>query len=132
MSVLDELFEVVKVVCERVYVFYFNFLVGVVFWILDGMIFIGCNVENVFYLVSVCVEGGVVSVMIVVGYREIEEVVVIGDVVLCMFCGMCCQCFVEFGMENLVVYVVDFNGIRCSFFFEELLFVVFEFEDKKD
>lgn len=50
-----------------VYVLYFNFKVGVVIWGVDGEVYVGCNVENVVYLEGICVEVGVIVVMVVVG-----------------------------------------------------------------
>lgn len=53
--------------CEMVYVFYLNFKVGVVVCVFDGEVYVGCNVENVVYFEGICVEVGVIVVMVVVG-----------------------------------------------------------------
>ena len=74
MSDLDALFEAAKAVRENAYAPYSNFLVGAALRAPDGTVFIGCNVENASYPVSVCAEGGAVSAMIAAGYREIAEI----------------------------------------------------------
>jgi len=132
MSVLDDLFEAAKAVREKAYAPYSNFLVGAALRTPDGTVFTGCNVENASYPVSVCAEGGAVGAMIAAGYREIAEVVVIGDAALCTPCGMCRQRLKEFGTDDLVVHVANLDGIRRSFTMDELLPAAFELEDKKD
>ena len=128
MSDLDALFEAAKAVRENAYAPYSNFLVGAALRAPAGTVFIGCNVENASYPVSVCAEGGAVSAMIAAGYREIAEAVVIGDAALCTPCGMCRQRLKEFGTDDLVVHVADLDGIRRSFTMDELLPAAFELE----
>lgn len=132
MSDLDALFEAARTVRERAYAPYSNFLVGAALRAPDGTVFIGCNVENASYPVSVCAEGGAVSAMIAAGYREIAEAVVVGDAALCTPCGVCRQRLKEFGTDDLIVHVADLNGIKRSFSMDELLPAAFELEQKKD
>lgn len=114
-------------VWENVYVFYLKFKVGVVVQIDDGLIFVGCNVENVVYFEGICVEVGVIVVMVVVGgqIKIIVVVVIVDCLMLVMFCGGCCQKIVEFVDLDVIVMMVMVDGVMMEMKVCDLLFGVF-------
>lgn len=86
-----ELKKLVVKVSENVYVFYLKFLVGVVLCIVEGKIFIGCNVENISYGLVNCVECIVIFKVVLEGYKDFLEIVIYGNIEeLIFFCGVCC------------------------------------------
>lgn len=74
-----EFLDVVCKVWDNVYVFYLCFKVGVVVCGVLGVVYYGCNVENVVYFEGICVEVGVIVLMVVSGEMCLIEVVVIVD-----------------------------------------------------
>ena len=75
---VHELFEQAKAVQARAYAPYSHFLVGAAILSPSGNIYVGCNVENAAYGLTLCAETAAITAMIHAGYREIHEMVVIG------------------------------------------------------
>ena len=130
MSALDALFAKALEAREKAYAPYSNFHVGAAIRTPSGEVFIGCNVENASYPISVCAEGGAISAMIAAGHRQICEAVVVADAALCTPCGACRQRLAEFAADDLVVHVADLDKIKRSFTMDELLPAAFELLEK--
>lgn len=74
----------------KVYVLYLCYCVGVVVFVIDGRIVVGCNVENVFYGVMFCVECVLVGDLYMLGGGKfVVFVCVNNDGEMIMLCGCC-------------------------------------------
>ena len=77
---------------------YSRFPVGAAVLTEDGQVFLGCNVENSSFGLTVCAERNAVAAAIVAGQRPVAAAVVAntGDIVPC---GACRQVLSEFGRD---------------------------------
>ncbi len=89
---------------ENAYAPYSNFHVGAAVLSSDGEIFIGCNVENISYGLSMCAERNAVGAAITAGKKELEAIAVYtSDSPLVMPCGACRQVLAEFKIKYVIV-----------------------------
>jgi cytidine deaminase len=104
---------------ERAYVPYSRFAVGAALLGRSGRVYLGCNVENVSYGLTVCAERVAVFDAVSEGERVFEAIAVVtsngGSP-----CGACRQVLAEFDAQ-MVVHVADTEGQYRSFTVEELL-----------
>lgn len=101
----DELVAAALVARQRAYAPYSNFLVGAALRAANGDIFVGCNVENASYGLTLCAERAAMVQAVSSGHREFHALAVAasGGVTPC---GACRQVLAEFG-DQLAVLVVD-------------------------
>ncbi|MFD1911362.1 cytidine deaminase [Halodurantibacterium flavum] len=122
MSLLDA----ARSVRENAYVPYSRFKVGAAIRAASGMIYSGCNVENVAYPEGTCAEAGAISAMVAAGETRIEEVVVIADSPLPVSpCGGCRQKIAEFAGPSVKVTMTTLEGNSQTLTVAELLPGVF-------
>jgi cytidine deaminase len=70
----------------------------------DGRVFVGCNVENASYGLTLCAECGLVSALHAAGRRRLVAVsVVAGDGAPLVPCGRCRQLLLEAGGPGLLL-----------------------------
>ena len=118
MALLDE----ARKVRERAYAPYSNFKVGAAVRGLSGVIYRGCNVENVAYPEGTCAEAGAIAAMIAAGETELIEVAVIADSPEPVPpCGGCRQKLAEFGRSHTPVLLATVGGKRLASTVGELL-----------
>lgn len=80
-----------------------GFLVGAALWTEDGQIFVGANVENASYGLTLCAERSAVSALVSGGRRDFGAVYVVGDSPGPVTpCGACRQVLHEFSPGALV------------------------------
>ncbi|MEJ7842041.1 MAG: cytidine deaminase [Rubrobacter sp.] len=118
---VDSLMRAAREVAERAYAPYSNFLVGAAILTEGGSVYVGCNVENASYGLSICAERNAATTMISAGGddRRIKSVAVFSPKAApCFPCGACRQFLREFGCEEVVVE--DASGLR-RYPFEEML-----------
>lgn len=83
---------------------YSRFRVGCAIETMDGSIFLGTNVENASYGLTVCAERTAAFAAVAAGHREFRRVAIATDVEIGSApCGACRQVLYEFGGPNLDV-----------------------------
>ena len=94
---------------EHAYAPYSGFKVGAALRAADASIFVGCNVENASYGLSMCAERNAVGSAIGAGHQEFVALAIVADSdPIVMPCGMCRQVILEFS-RTLVVRCYDLN-----------------------
>ncbi len=116
----DVLREKAIAVRHHAYVPYSHFPVGAALLSRDGQIFIGCNVENASYPLSLCAERAAVASAVSSGSRLFDAIFIVGDKSLAMPCGGCRQVLSEFGDLHVYVSYGDGQDIK-HFWLHELL-----------
>jgi len=107
MSLLDD----AKAVRENAHVPYSQFKVGAAIRAASGMIYSGCNVENVSYPEGTCAEAGAIAAMVAAGETALTEVYVIADSPMPVSpCGGCRQKLAEFGKGHVPVIMGTIAG----------------------
>ena len=114
---------------------YSHFTVGAALLDEDGRVFLGCNVENASYGLSLCAERGAVSAAVAAGSRRFAAIAVAGGkegepCKITSPCGACRQVLAEWGNPNLKVYLVKENGWE-TFLLKDLLPQAFQLEKGK-
>ncbi len=101
----DELIAAACDVRQRAYAEYSKFLVGAAIRATSGEIFIGCNVENASYGLTICAERAAVFAAVAAGQRQFDAVAIAtsgGHPP----CGACRQVLAEF-CDELPILLVD-------------------------
>lgn len=93
---------------ERAYAPYSHFAVGAALRAADGAIYVGCNVENASYGLTICAERNAVAHAVASGARDLVALAVVTENGVTP-CGACRQVLVEFGPEMTVI-VADTRG----------------------
>ncbi|WP_254871262.1 cytidine deaminase [Pseudooceanicola sp. HF7] len=107
-----DLLEAATAVRENAYAPYSNFKVGAAIRSASGVVYSGCNVENVAYPEGTCAEAGAIAAMVAAGETELTEVLVIADSPTpTPPCGGCRQKLVEFGGPEVKLTMVTSGGI---------------------
>jgi cytidine deaminase len=117
-----DLQEAAVMVRENAHAPYSNFKVGAAIRSASGVIFAGCNVENVAYPQGTCAEAGAIAAMVAAGERVLTEVyVVAGSEKPVTPCGGCRQKLAEFGTGDVVVTMATTSGVEQTATLGDLL-----------
>ena len=96
---------------ERAYAPYSNFKVGCGIVTEDGQLYLGCNVENASYGLTLCAESGAISSMLADGGKCIDAVVIVSHADKpCTPCGACRQRLWEHGTAQTKVFLYTANS----------------------
>lgn len=104
----DALVDAALAVRENAHAPYSNYPVGAAIETRSGRIYVGCNVENASYGLTLCAERSAIAQMVAAGERDPVAVVVAtrgprpGTP-----CGMCRQTFAEFARDLDVMLIVE-------------------------
>jgi cytidine deaminase len=119
---LDTLIEAAAQVRERAYAPYSRFKVGAAVLSSRGQIYVGCNVENASYGLTLCAERAAIAMAVAAGDGRIVAVsVVTGAKAPAPPCGMCLQALAEFGGTAARVVLATLRGERKQFTLGELM-----------
>ena len=98
---IDEAFEAK----ERAYAPYSGFKVGAALLCADGNVYLGCNIENASYPVTLCAERAAIASAVADGNRDFRAIVITGGDDFCPPCGMCRQALSEFCDKDFKVII---------------------------
>ena len=111
---------------ENAYAPYSRFKVGAAIRASSGVIYSGCNVENVAYPEGTCAEAGAIAAMVAAGDTGIAEILVIADSPAPVPpCGGCRQKIAEFAGPEVQVILCTTDGQRRAVTVADLLPGVF-------
>lgn len=124
----EELLKLAKTVAENAYSPYSNLRVGAALLTQDNQIYLGCNVENSSYGLSICAERVAVFNAVANGKRNFRKIAVItSEGKGIMPCGACRQVLSEFN-ENAEIVTLDGEGNIIKFRLSDLLPYSFKFK----
>lgn len=107
---------------ENAYAPYSNFKVGAAIRSDRGVIYAGCNVENVAYPEGTCAEAGAIAAMVAAGETRLVEVFVVADSPHPVTpCGGCRQKLAEFGTGDVVITMANLDGVEEKITLADLL-----------
>lgn len=115
---------------KNAYAPYSNYSVGAAVLTDSGEIFIGANVENVAYPVTICGERAAIFAAVTNGHRSFQAIAVVtknGGTP----CGSCRQVMAEFGLDTIVLIANETGEILQTVTVGDLLPGAFSEEDLK-
>jgi cytidine deaminase len=111
----DSLIEAARAAQRRAYAPYSRYHVGAALEAEDGAVFVGCNVENASYGLTICAERAAVAAAVAAGARRIRRAVVVTDSdPPAAPCGACRQVLNEFGADMTVEAVGPAGSLRWA------------------
>ena len=120
-ATVERLVAAARQVAEYAYVPASGFHVGAAVLAADGEVYVGCNVENASYGLTICAERSAIFQAVAGGARRIEAVAVATPgAEPTSPCGACRQVLSEFG-PDMAVILIGRDGARRDHRLSELL-----------
>lgn len=132
----ERLIEAAREARDFAYARYSKFPVGAAVLTSSGRVFVGANVENASYGLTMCAERVAIFAAVAAGERVIRSVAVVtGASSVTPPCGACRQVIVEFGPDS-TIFAANLESERAVWLARELLPHAFgsaslEFSDEK-
>lgn len=109
-DVLPDLTARARAVRKLAHAPYSGFQVGAALESTDGQVFVGCNVENLSFGLTICAERNAVFAAVAAGVRTFRQIVIVADSKEPVSpCGACRQVLSEFN-ETLDITSVNLQG----------------------
>jgi cytidine deaminase len=125
----ESLVAAAEAVRERAWAPYSAYPVGAALESESGEVFVGCNVENASFGLTICAERGAVMAAVAAGHRSFRRIAIAtNDVLPTPPCGACRQVLAEFAPELEIVSVAGGRSQRWTL--NELLPARFLFEGR--
>lgn len=121
--ILAHLHEVAREAQEHAYAPYSHYRVGAALLTSDGEEFIGANVENASYSVTICAERVALGSAVAAGKRDFDAIAIAVDGPTGPPCGSCRQALAEFAPDLRVLF--PYEGELTLMSLRELLPVQF-------
>ncbi|MGE5415230.1 MAG: cytidine deaminase [Acidobacteriota bacterium] len=115
----QELFEIAIDVQNNAYAPYSGFKVGAVL-VADGLMFSGCNVENISYGLTICAERAAIAKAISSGKTSFEKLLIVGGDTMLYPCGACLQVLAEF-QTDMKITCANNKGEMKTYSLSDLL-----------
>ena len=107
---------------DRAYCPYSNFPVGAAIQTADGSVFVGCNIENRTFGLTVCAERVAVHSAVAHGHENVVAVAVVTDTQPPSApCGQCREVLTEFGRPDLPLLLANVQGDQVEHTLADLL-----------
>lgn len=123
----QELFALAKEARESAYAPYSDFKVGAAILGESGTIYLGCNVENASFGLTVCAERVALFKAVSEGERVFKAIAIYAGSKSVPPCGACLQVMAEFG--DLDILLFDSKGSYVKWRISELLPQAFRLND---
>jgi cytidine deaminase len=123
MEPFPELVALATEAREKAYAPYSKFAVGAALRAKSGETYVGCNVENASYGLSICAERVAIFKAVCAGQRKFEALAVVTET-LAKPCGACRQVLAEFGLDIQII-IADLDGRREVHTVRDLLPIAF-------
>ncbi|MBT6852277.1 MAG: cytidine deaminase [Opitutae bacterium] len=102
----NELLETAAKARHNAHSKYSKFAVGSALLTEDGSVFLGCNVENASYGLTICAERVALTSAIAAGHKSFQAIAIVADKSAAP-CGACRQVLAEFCQDDFPVYVAS-------------------------
>ncbi len=107
----QELIQSATDVRKKAYAPFSKYSVGAALRADDGAIYVGANVENSSYGLTICAERSAITAAVSAGARRIEMLAVMsGSTILARPCGACLQVIAEFAVDDLPIILLSSNA----------------------
>lgn len=118
---IEQLIQQATEARSRAYAPYSKFAVGAALLGKSGRVYLGCNVENLSFGLTICAERNAVAAAVAAGEKEFTSIAVVADSKTPVSpCGACRQVLAEF-CPDLDVCSVNLEGERFTARLGELL-----------
>ncbi len=122
---IDELVAAAREARVKAHAPYSGYLVGAAVLASDGRVFVGCNVENASYGLSVCAERHAIAAAVAAGCSDFEAIAVVTQSIPpAAPCGACRQVLAEFG--DFPVIMANLAGDQRNSTVRDLLPLAFD------
>ena len=100
----DELVERAAMVRAEAYCPYSHFSVGAALLAQDGRVFVGCNVENISFGLTICAERNAIAAAVAGGAIGLKAIAIVSDSTEPVTpCGACRQVLAEFNADLRII-----------------------------